>query len=421
MDEIDYPETCTPFVSNELSSHVRQMELAGWQARNEESGIMMFACGSSDKLACFNQKDSEENDIFPVARATTFGAQWQQDFPNSQMRIVHKLDFTINYWMRTSADGRFIGNGRRDTKIGLNGVITDLQGLVTSERNARNISVDSNYDPSFFSDNSGFMFQGGGTGICRQHILHDPNITTIDWTHPACSKSQDHSVGLYQSVGSSLDGDDLVTVTGTFESDSGSSSDYYQPFNSRETAHVQLLAYNGSRYQKVGEKKINMPFQGDFALSPSGKILIARLTGADGNFNPIYLGYNIYALSVAKTGNDLSVEAEKLATVCHSGRKSNMSFNERFLTYYMPVRINDWFDLGFASATDPKFLPMIDNAANVFVFDFLTGTNTRITRMEAGQFAQFPHFRSDGWLMFMVQSQDTYVIASDAALILSRL
>lgn len=418
MGDMDFPDTCTPYLSNKISDHINQMKLTGWQARNEESGTMMFACSTDNTLACFDQKNARNEDLFPSARATTIGRQWQQDLPNSQMKIVHKLDFDINYWMRTSADGRFVGNGR-SSKRSLNGVITDLQGLLLPPRRARNISVEANYDPSFFSDNSGFMFQGGGTGICRQHVLHDPSVTVIDWTHPSCSRTEDHRVGLYQTVGSSLEGDDLITVTGNFESDSGASTDYYEPFNSRETAHVQLLAYNGSRYQKIGAKNVNMPFQGDFALSPSGKILVARLTGADENFNPIYLGYNIYSLKAEKIGDDLSVGTEKLATLCLPGRKSNMSFNERFLSYYMTVRVSDWVDLGFASATDPGFLPMIDNAANVFVYDFLTGINTRVTRMEPGQFAQFPHFRSDGWLMFMVQANETFVVASDAALKLS--
>jgi hypothetical protein len=38
--------------------------------------------------------------------------------------------------------------------------------------------------------------------------------------------------------------------------------------------------------------------------------------------------------------------------------------------------------------------------------------------MQAGQFALFPHFRSDGWLMFEVRDakrKATYIAASDVA------
>jgi len=43
----------------------------------------------------------------------------------------------------------------------------------------------------------------------------------------------------------------------------------------------------------------------------------------------------------------------------------------------------------------------------------------RITHMAPGQFALFPHFRSDGWIMFEVRDANTkqvYVVASDAAI-----
>jgi hypothetical protein len=39
--------------------------------------------------------------------------------------------------------------------------------------------------------------------------------------------------------------------------------------------------------------------------------------------------------------------------------------------------------------------------------------------MGAGQYALYPHFRSDGWIYFLVRDHDTtkeYVLASDAAL-----
>ena len=43
----------------------------------------------------------------------------------------------------------------------------------------------------------------------------------------------------------------------------------------------------------------------------------------------------------------------------------------------------------------------------------------RITEMHAGQYALYPHFRSDGWIYFLVRDDNSgreYVVASDAAL-----
>ena len=50
--------------------------------------------------------------------------------------------------------------------------------------------------------------------------------------------------------------------------------------------------------------------------------------------------------------------------------------------------------------------------------DLTTGTRYQLTDMPAGSRALFPHFRSDGWLYFLVSTQDgkQYVAASDAAI-----
>ena len=83
---------------------------------------------------------------------------------------------------------------------------------------------------------------------------------------------------------------------------------------------------------------------------------------------------------------------------------------------------NDWQDLGYASASDPAFQALISKGtSNIIVVNLVTGVRTRITTMKAGQYALFPHFRSDGWFYFLVRDQGTdkeYVVASDAALTL---
>ena len=45
-------------------------------------------------------------------------------------------------------------------------------------------------------------------------------------------------------------------------------------------------------------------------------------------------------------------------------------------------------------------------------------TDGRITNVQPGQYALFPHFRADGWLYFVVRTLDTeeWFVASDAAL-----
>lgn len=54
----------------------------------------------------------------------------------------------------------------------------------------------------------------------------------------------------------------------------------------------------------------------------------------------------------------------------------------------------------------------------MFVIDFVTGEKQKVTKMGPGQFALYPHFRSDGWLYFLVVDHNTgkyYTVASDWA------
>ena len=43
--------------------------------------------------------------------------------------------------------------------------------------------------------------------------------------------------------------------------------------------------------------------------------------------------------------------------------------------------------------------------ANIILVNMVTGVRTRITTMKPGQYALFPHFRSDGWIYFLVRDK----------------
>ena len=58
----------------------------------------------------------------------------------------------------------------------------------------------------------------------------------------------------------------------------------------------------------------------------------------------------------------------------------------------------------------------------MWVVDFITGKKQKVAKMGPGQFALYPHFRSDGWMYFVVRTVATspeHVVASDAALLLT--
>jgi hypothetical protein len=79
--------------------------------------------------------------------------------------------------------------------------------------------------------------------------------------------------------------------------------------------------------------------------------------------------------------------------------------------------------MGYTGASDPGFSAYLSQgAANVYLIDLVTGVRTRITNVAPGQYALFPHFRSDGWIYFIVRQPSgsgEIAVASDAALVIA--
>ena len=195
------PTECEAVVSTQsLENHLTDMKYDGWEAVNAESGLTMFGCdsGVTDAVNCF-----------AGATFTDHTGTWGSTKSEGVLKQVMKLGFRSSFWTRSSADGRYIGNGG-----GTNGgsTITDLVRGV-------DIKVESSYDPGFFPDNSGFIFQGGGNGagICAQSILETTEL--VDYEDPACMKGTD--INLYQHVARGVNGGDYFIINSQFTSDAG--------------------------------------------------------------------------------------------------------------------------------------------------------------------------------------------------------
>jgi len=134
------------------------------------------------------------------------------------------------------------------------------------------------------------------------------------------------------------------------------------------------------------------------------------------------LGYVLRKLDTTQTGGSTTVSTTTIGRYCTQGAKPSISFDERYFVTHHYVTSTDWQDLGFASASDPAFQAMLaKGTSNIILVNLTTGARTRVTTMKAGQYALFPHFRSDGWFYFLVRDQNTgkeYAVASDAALTL---
>jgi hypothetical protein len=422
------PTACRPSQTDELTAHVRRMQLEGWEAKNRDAGLKMFACADGAAPgACFTQTDADGREIFPDAAATLFGKEWTVDMPLAKVRILREVGYKTRYWMRSSPDGRFVGTGGGfdDEDYGGGSNVIDLQPLLQSGMPARDISVAAAYDPEFFPDNSGFMFQGTerGGGFCSLSLIEDPATTSVDFSEAQCTGSK--GVGLYQAVGASLDGGDYLAVSGEFDSDFGSGNGDDEQPDWMESSYVLLspIIHDGEKYRVMDGQEIWTPYLGDWTVSPSNLLTIARIAGVDATGEDTqHYGYQIDFIDKQSDGVNITYSLRPAATLCIAGGKGKFSFDERLFATYHYVTAADYAELGYASASDPGFQELLEaGAANIYVYDLATGVNRRVTRMGPGQFALFPHYRSDGWLYFEVNDENEgvrYVAATDASLLI---
>lgn len=378
-EEVRAAHNLTAGASPWFRNHVQDMTFDGWGARNEEAGINMFGCATREALECFADRDRRTDWETPAV-------------DNARLLAVSEFDFRTSFWTRSSADGRFIGNGgSAGNGSGFGATITDL---VTG----RNIGVKGSYDPGFFPNNGGFIMQGAGAGLCGQSVLtrEDAIKDGIDFTEPGCSMAQ--GINLYQHVAVSLDGGDYFIINSQFTSDSGTgNSDPRAPFAEGATMKFTPLVFDGSSWDQKEAVVVNSPYEGDSVLSPSGRLVISRFSGpTDGKA----LGFMIRRVRETPNANgsydiDINHPAQFL---CEPGAKANISFNERWSSTHVYE----------------------EGVANIYLTDLLSTERYKVTNMDGGAKALFPHFRSDGWLYFLVSNPDgnNELVASDMALVL---
>jgi hypothetical protein len=432
----DSGEACTAGLDPRLRTHVESMRTAGWKARNEQAPLLMFGCSNGQATAqCLAQ--------VPLARDAAYGAGW--DVPGSaRIRILYdNTGASSNYWSRASADGRFFASGLRGRGI------SELSGQFVDLRQGRVIEADFAFDPTFFPDNSGFMVQRAGYSesegptngtanpgdtavICNQSVLGgDPDQVTGD--EPECTVLGGQ-IGLYQQLAKSLDGDDYWVVYGSFDEDNGGFSPVHDnpsaAFESSSKTTFAPLVNQGSAFVPGTPTRVATPLAGDPMLSPSGRLLVTRLKGREsttevGGSSVVKAeqsGYALQLVTTARNGDTLTPSLSDVGRICLQGGKAVVSYDERWLVLHHYVTPNDAVELGFSGPTDPAFADYVAlGASNLYLVDLLDGSTRAITRMNPGQYALFPHFRSDGWIYFVVRTVpgEEYFAASNAAVLLA--
>lgn len=404
------PTSCSDDFAG-LKAHASAVKSANWQAQNRDANMPMFGCAGPDAIECFKQQ-ANGADIFPNSETTTYGKGWALD--GSTTRVLRALDYTTYYWMRTSADGRFVANGGGPQG---KAVIADLQAGLTGGK--RDINAEARYDPDFFPDNKTFMFQGTSVGgaICAQNMLLDNAVTNVSFRESKCN-TVGSEVRLYQTIGQRL-GDNEISdhfvVNSTFDSDNhsgGEREDRNVSASADASVQIHVMVARGNDasagYQRKQTVTIKTPYRGDTMMARTGDLIGSRISGPNG----IQLGYSMDKLTWTTDANGYKFNLANSGKICMAGNKANISFDERFLTTHHYTAKNEYPSASYNGK----------GSSDIYLADFVTGKKTKITKMGPAQFALFPHFRSDGWLYFIVRDASVpgkvkeYVVASDAAI-----
>jgi hypothetical protein len=429
---------CTPGLSPGLTTHVRDMAERGWKAKNEQTPLLMFGCSDG-------QAGAECLGDFPLASDEDFSDNW--DAPgDATIRVLHDNSGALStFWSRASADGRFIGSGLLgEDQNGYSGQFLDLE-------RGQSIGVDFSYDPTFFPDNSGFLIQRGGVGfggggpgsggadrgdvavVCDQSVLSsDPDRITGD--EQECAQLGGE-IGLYQQLAKSIDGEDYWVTFGSYDSDNGGFSPVLEnpaaAFESQSFTTLVPMVNQGARFEPGTPARVLTPLQGDPMLSPSGQLLVTRIKGREilrqVNGEEVVTaqqsGFALHRVTTSRDGARWSASLEDVGRVCLQGGKAVISYDERWMVFHHYVVGGDATELGYAGADDPEFEDyLFFGSSNLYLVDLLDGSTRTITNMYPGQYALFPHFRSDGWIYFVVRTLngEEYFAASDAAVLLER-
>jgi hypothetical protein len=390
------PGDCTQGVSADVTAHVDEMALSGWRAVNSDSSMLMHGCGGAG---------SPRECLTDQPRVS----EWEA-LAGSVVRSLRGVSYSSAFWTRSSADGRFVAHGVRSG--------ADFSAAFVDLQTDQVIPAAALYDPGFFPDGSGFAFQGGSAFFCEQSVLTS-GPTEVSFDEPGCASN--NQVALYQHIGASLGGGDYWAVDGQFVSDDGGHSvtarDPSAFFDDGAPLRLTPMIYTGSVFEPTETVNMVSPYEGDHVISPSARLLISRVAGPESR----QLGFVLRRVDATATPAGYQVETPEIARYCTNGGKPSFSFDERWLTLHHYVEPADAEELGFTGPDDPAFAAYLEQgASNVYVLDLLTGDTERVTNMAPGEYALYPHFRSDGWIYFMVRAPGPgeTIAATDAALVL---
>lgn len=383
---------CVDSTTPELQAHIALMHTDGWGARLADLSTPMFGCGAaSSGLTCLSSLPEITTQIGAPGSTQT-------------VRRLRQLTQASHYWVRSSADGRYVGFG-----FNPGAKVIDLSKPET----AAPITIAADYDPFFLPSNDGFAFAGahsdGRIHLCKQSLLADVSSTAAPSVSLTETKCTTLANDVYESIGTALDGARYFISIGDHENDDGGNlvvAPLRAAFGSSSSTTFTPMVNDGAAYRADAAIDVTMPGEGDVMLSPSTKMLVARYSGGAKQG-----GYRIRAVDAHEVQGALTVQAPLRAQICMKGGKANFSFDERFIATHQ-----------YVDTTEPDQAGLPVHSSNIMLADLKTGAKVRLTKMAAGQYALYPHFRADGWMYFLVRdmvAHTEYLAATDAALRMS--
>ena len=165
------PTSCTPSISRggRDARRPRWRRRAG-RAVNRTANISMFGCGDVDEPARVPHRSC------PTRRRKSYGTGWAT---LGKLRVLRELSFNTYYWMRSSADGRFVANGATG---GDGAVISDLQSDKDMRVQARRTTRASSRTTAAGCSRA----RRSARGFCTTGLLVR-NPDRIDFTEAECS------------------------------------------------------------------------------------------------------------------------------------------------------------------------------------------------------------------------------------------
>jgi hypothetical protein len=408
-----------------------------------ENGMAMFACqgGGDPKSTCFT-------DQAKYPQYTTHGTEIRsQSAQSGGVRLIRIKDLNTKntaFWTRSSPDGRFVGNGVVGPAAN-NSNNPDMFGIIDDLKVGKTIRVEAAYDPGFSPDNQWFTFHGlhqGNDGVvfCPTSMLQG-NVTDIDpGSDPRCitqAQMGDVKIEEYHTIATSLDQPFEFVSQGAWENDNGGNATQ-GVYNGSRVINAQaafgqntlnIYSFNETDKTVALSKQFgNLTNQGDFMMSPSTQMVVARFGAPNGT---TALGYKIHLLNASFSGNTVSDVADADGgTICNTDASGKLVFGSAKTQFSLDERFIVTHNF------NPRYTPAngddnreAQSSSDVWIYDLLTGKSMQVTQTPVGVYALYPHFRADGWLYFLVRDRSQCpsgtncpdsIVATDVGLIMGQ-